>query len=132
MFKMFSTMTFLGLLSLSAVRAQAGQGLQAKIPFEFTVGNASLPAGTYSVKYDNTMQAVSIHGWKLGTAITTAVPNARAKGPSELIFSCYNRACHLAEVSEGAGGEALKIPQGRQEHQVMAVTRAVLMTARVK
>lgn len=132
MFKTFSTMTFLGLLGLSAVRAQAGQGLEAKIPFEFTVRNASLPAGTYNVKYDNTTQVLSIRGWRLGAAATTEVPNARAKGPSELIFHCYNRACHLAEVSEGAGGEALKIPQGPQEHQVMAVTRAVLMTARVK
>jgi hypothetical protein len=134
MFKRFSTLTFLGLLALSAVRAQSGQPMQAEIPFAFTVGDTALAADNYNVRYSYTSHVLSIRGLdrNLAEIFTMAVPDTTANGPSKLVFHCYGGACRLAEVSEGAGGLALKIPEGRRQHQVAAVTRAVLMTTPLK
>lgn len=51
MFKMLS-ITFLGLLAVSAVRAESGQSVKATIPFDFTVRNTTLEAGTYRLTYN--------------------------------------------------------------------------------
>ena len=47
MFKTFSTIAVLSLLTLSAAQAQSEQPIQAKVPFTFTVQNTTLAAGNY-------------------------------------------------------------------------------------
>ena len=49
MFKTLSTMTLLGLLTLSAALAQSEQPIRAKVPLAFTVQNTRLPAGNYQL-----------------------------------------------------------------------------------
>ena len=40
------------LMGTGRAYAQSAESVQAKIPFDFTVGQATLPAGEYDMKYD--------------------------------------------------------------------------------
>ena len=51
MFKMFSTMTLFGLLTISAAYGGSSQTLKADIPFAFMVRNTTLAAGNYQLTY---------------------------------------------------------------------------------
>lgn len=48
------------LLGAGSATAQAGESLRATIPFEFRVGQATLPAGQYDVTYEGVEDAPSV------------------------------------------------------------------------
>ena len=135
MFKTFSTMTLLGLATISAGYAQSSQWIQAKVPFAFTVQNTTLSAGNYQLTYSNTAHSLSIRGLDQNSsgAFATAIP-ATASGSSNdtawLVFQCYGKTCYLARVWQGtgAGGRSLQVTQGEQERRLSLLTRVVSIT----
>lgn len=135
MFKTISTMTLLGLATLSAAFAESSQPIQAKVPFAFTVQDTTLPAGNYQLTYNNSAHSLWIRGLdhSSGGAFATAVP-ANASDSSNvsgrLVFQCYGKTCYLAQVWQGAirGGGALQLSKTAQERRLSFLTRVVSIT----
>jgi len=134
MFKMFS-ITLLGLLTVSAVRAQSSKPLEAKIPFDFTVNNTTLEAGNYRLTYNLTSQILRIEGRDhLGASVAilagVSAPGHSPVDSGALVFQCNDGDCHLARVWQGAsgGGTGLQIPQPHQKNAVARTTQPTLVT----
>jgi hypothetical protein len=68
------------------------------IPFDFHVGDKTLPAGTYIV--NRTGEAIQVSDSKGHTAfvISTAVPNPAANLDNQLVFNRYGEDSYLTEV----------------------------------
>ena len=139
MFKTLS-ITLLGLLTVSAVRAQSSQPLEAKIPFDFTVKNTTLEAGTYRVSYSNVSHALRIQSLdNIGATVSVLAevamtPHSSSKLAStklgELIFECNGDDCHLSRVWQGAaaGGAGLQILQARHKNATARASQPTLVT----
>jgi hypothetical protein len=136
MFQTFSTITLLGLLTLSAAQAQSEQPIHAKVPFAFTVQNTTLAAGTYRLTYKQTAHILSIRGLDQnpGAVFTLAVPSTDANGPAKLVFNCYGKTCYLARVWQGdhAGGRGLQLSQNEKQRKLSFLTRVVSITVAAK
>jgi hypothetical protein len=136
MFKIFSTMTLFGVLTVSASHAQSNQPIQAHVPFAFTVQTTTLTPGNYQLTYSSSAHTLSIRGLDQNSsgAFATAMPAPAASGPGKLVFNCYNKSCYLAQVWQGAtaGGAGLRLPHTGQEHRIAALTRAVSITIPAK
>jgi hypothetical protein len=116
MFKTFSTLTLLGLLTLSAAHAQSSQPIRAKVPFDFTVQNTTLEAGNYQLTYSSTSHALSIRGLGQNSASITVTAQpvgapGSSNGPGKLVFECAGGTCYLARVwqSEAGGDRGLRV-----------------------
>lgn len=142
MFKIFSTMTLLGLATLSAAYAQSSQPIQAKVPFAFTAQNTTLSAGNYQLTYSNITHRLSLRGLDQNSsaAFATAIP-ATASGSSidsaRLVFQCYGKSCYLALVWRGSNGggwglEGLELPQSDSQRTLAFQTRVVSITIPAK
>ena len=79
-------------VGFGSVSASAqGRVLQANIPFEFTVGKRTLPAGEYKITLPGTGEASkvifrSVDGDAFSMALTQIVRTAKAEVPSGLVF----------------------------------------------
>jgi len=136
MFKIFSTMTLFGILTVSASHAQSNQPIQAHVPFAFTVQATTLTPGHYQLTYSSSSHILSILGLDQdsGGAFVTALSVTAASGPGKLVFNCYNKSCYLAQVWQGAtaGGAGLRLPHTEQERRIAVLTRAVSITIPAK
>jgi hypothetical protein len=129
MFKTFSTIALLGLLTLSAAQAQSEQPIHANVPFAFTVQKTTLAAGIYRLTYNQTAHILLIRGLDRnpGAVFTQAVPSAGMDRAGKLVFNCYDKYCYLARVwqADQAGGRGLQLPQDERERRLSSLRRAV-------
>lgn len=93
---------FVGLMI--SVQAQVGMRYRAHIPFDFSVGNKTLPAGDYVIEMTNKSSKqnfLTIRETKTGeTKIVQVIPkgiNAKSK-TSRLVFNRYADQYFLAEI----------------------------------
>ncbi len=78
--------TITSLASFSAATAQE-PGLKAKIPFDFTVGNTTLPAGEYTIKSPSQLVVWIRNTNNASSAAVVSTPSHRDSGSvSELVF----------------------------------------------
>jgi hypothetical protein len=117
--------------SLVPPMAAFAQNLQqATIPFDFTVGKSSLPAGRYSVTPVSPNMIV-IRGWKgqeLVSAMTMTTPIEEVrKNANNLIFHKYGDRYFLSEIRGSLGNIACRVgasPVERNlQRQLASVTR---------
>ncbi len=119
-----SGFVFLALSLLFVVAtAQANMSftLTAKIPFAFSVGTASLPAGEYLVQ-QQANGLLAIRGDGSSSCVTITNTGRTASGTSEgarLVFHRYNEQYFLSEVFGGGGGQAQTLPVSRQEKEYL-------------
>lgn len=96
---------------ITAVASANGQSVNAKasIPFEFVVGNKTLPSGAYTVKsLTANGEALRIRGINSENSVlrmTTPAEN-KARQPM-LVFHCYGNRYFLAEVWTASEGRTL-------------------------
>ena len=132
MLNMFSKMSFFGLLTISAAFAQSGQPIQAKVPFGFTVSHTTLPAGNYQLTYSSSAQRLTIRGLDANSSFASvaAFPTTSSNSfsqPGELLFKCYDRACHLAQVWQGPiGGDRGLQLVGTERHHALSISARVI------
>jgi hypothetical protein len=107
------------LMAHNGASAQAKE--QATIPFDFTVGQNRLPAGTYTIK---NIQAGVIqldgqgkHAHML--ALCTSTEDVR-RNADELVFSKYGDQYFLREVRGSYGQTAWKISPSKLEKRVQS------------
>lgn len=128
------------LIGLAAVSADA-QSMKVNIPFDFSVGNTALPAGTYSVQQaiphananvlvlrrtDGSAQALS-----MGTRLETITA---VKGP-QLVFHKYGNRYFLSQVWLKGGNAGAEIREGTLERELAkggssAIVATVIADAR--
>ena len=95
-----------GLLVLSSMAAtqvaRAQQAMVADIPFAFTAGNATLPAGEYRVqKLDGNSAVLLIHCADTRVSamvITNAAQAKELQSQSKLVFNRYDNRYFLSQV----------------------------------
>ena len=107
------------LISMGSACAHA-QALGFKVPFDFTVGNKALPAGTYQVSYYPTKNAILIRSqddrFHALTATHLADPSSTRNG--EVVFTKYGNQYFLHEVLCSNASMNVEVPKSTREKQV--------------
>jgi hypothetical protein len=120
-FLMFSVLAVLAALS---VQAQSNNVQTANIPFEFSVGNKTFPAGLYSVTRLNPQsdQAAliikSTDGRMSKIVLTIPIQAGRAQETAKLVFSRYDDRYFLAQVWTPADSTGFELPKSRGERSL--------------
>jgi hypothetical protein len=115
--KRITALAFLtaALISMGSACAHA-QAPGFKVPFDFTVGNQVLPAGTYQVSYDATKNAILIRSqderFQAFTTTLLADPSTR---DGEVVFTKYGNRYFLHEVLCSALSMNVALPASRLE-----------------
>jgi hypothetical protein len=135
-------MTSFLLLSVVAaaqtVRAQ--QPLAVKIPFAFTVGNATLPAGDYRVqKVREDSPVLLIRSQDAGQSamvMTTAAQANDEPSQSKLVFSCYGKRCFLSQIWAAGSSNVRQLIKSAREKELVQIAgieskREVTLVARL-
>ena len=115
--KRITVLAFLtaALISMASARAHA-QAPAFKVPFDFTVGNQVLPAGTYQVSYYATKNAILIRGEDdRFHAFTSIQPDDPSTSDSEAVFTKYGNQYFLHEVLCGAVSMHVALPTSKLE-----------------
>ena len=101
--------------------AQNGLNLAADIPFEFTVGSTTLPAGTYAVE-DRTVLGMivvrSTDGSRTGLAVGIPAQAKATAGQAKLVFNRYGDRHFLAQVWTSSGNWGCEIRKDRSQREL--------------
>jgi hypothetical protein len=105
-------------LAATVVTAEGQQRIRANVPFEFIVGDKTLPAGEYAVRAMGAASDVlAIQGTRANhNAIRLTNPTVRADMSTSLVFHRYGNKVFLAQVWEGENGRQLL--KSRQERDI--------------
>ena len=112
-------MLALALLAATTIRAQ--EPVLVKIPFEFTAGKMTLPAGEYRVLQGYASPALLIQRMDRSAATfvnSNAVASNQPQAQTKLVFHCYGKQCFLAQVwraGESRGRELLKSANEKEQ-----------------
>jgi len=78
--------------------AQSG-GVQAKIPFNFTVAGKTFPAGAYTmIVGSHQVNIRDANGKKIAMVLANEISGRSAGANGQIIFHCYSKHCFLWEV----------------------------------
>lgn len=119
--RIFLTLAALVILSASAAQAQSTGEQTARIPFAFSVGDKSFPAGEYRVSRVNPQSdraALYIRSGDGRTGrivMTTPVQADQTPESAKLVFNRYGDAYYLSQVWSPADGTVLELRQSRAE-----------------
>jgi hypothetical protein len=117
----FFTAALISMISMGSACAHA-QAPRFKVPFDFTVGNQVLPAGTYQVSYASRIASgngilIRSKGERPLAALTTTYPADPSTGVDVLIFTRYGNQYFLHEVLCSDVDMNVGIPKSRREKQ---------------
>ena len=106
--------------------ALAQNKLQATIPFDFTVGQSQLPAGTYMITYVQP-RVIEFSNWQKNVDVMTLITATAdvTQTPNRLVFNKYGNQYFLSEVRGGYGGTALKVGTSKREKRVQVEEAAL-------
>jgi hypothetical protein len=111
-YTMIAAVVLLGCLTVSANAQCGGIALIAKIPFQFSTGKATLPAGEYLVKCldPNRKQLVvqSTDG-KAAAVVPMILARGRSQEDAKLVFHRYGRRDFFFQAWAG-GSNGLELP----------------------
>jgi len=117
--KRTTTLAFLAatLISMCSARAHA-QSVEFKVPFDFIVGNQTLPTGTYRVSHadQNVLLIRSLDG-RSHALTSTFATDARQPAGGQIVFNRYGNRYFLHEVLCSDLAMNAEIPKSRNEKQ---------------
>jgi len=135
--------TLKALVMMAAVAAvvvpaatRAADTVRAYIPFEFTVGDATLPAGNYQFENQNTPQVMVVGSLdqqaRVKVIARPAYAPAGARVESRVVFNKYGNRYFLAEFWSASSGLGTGVSKSRQEREASqkASAQIVLVAAR--
>ena len=142
LFTTLATLSLLFALTIVSVQAQSRNRITAHVPFDFQVGEKTLPAGDYSVKRlsQNTLLVESADGEQsaIAQAPRNVEGNVNAKPSREkLVFRKYGDQYFLAQVwmtrsntgrainmsgAERKAADQLKLAQNGAKPQVIEIS----------
>lgn len=130
----YTMIAMLVLVGSMAVAAQAQTGgrteLRASIPFQFSVGDRTLPAGEYTVRQVNPAsdRAVLQLRQKDGGATAMIQMNSvigKAQESAKLVFNRYGSQYFLAQAWIGGDSDGLQASKSRAERAVERETAGI-------
>ncbi len=115
------TLSFFVAIAASAVLAQGRARVTADIPFDFSVGNKSMPAGKYIVQKHSTMShLLQVQGWDSNKSayVTTndTIKNKRSE-KTILVFRRYGSDYFLAQMWTAGESAGTELPVSKAERQ---------------
>lgn len=111
----FAAVIASGLAPLSAVRAQAAEPTNYKIPFSFNANGVQLESGRYAVTPERNGVS-SISGYGGGIYIMNA-PQMEGQKRARLVFHKMGNAYFLAELWN-ENGTGRKVPMSKREQEM--------------
>ena len=107
-------------IGLPVLRAQIVTELDFKMTQAFTVGNTTLPAGSYTIRpvhgTDQSVVEISATSGKPSVMVEVELIQPEgAKSGSQLIFNKYNKVLALSQVFPGGGNSGYQLTQGHPE-----------------
>ena len=128
-----ATMILVGIVAVNT-HAQAGaHKVFANIPFEFTVGKATLPAGRYTVTVMNPtsdrkiLRVRQIDGRASAMVITTDVAGSISEN-AKLVFHRYGDRHYFAQAQMAGDSTSLAAVKTRSEQkQALAITKKIVV-----
>jgi hypothetical protein len=128
-----TTMT-LALLISAPLSAQTIAGVT--VPFDFTVGQTQMSAGTYEIN-PLAHDAIVIRDTKAAKSALSVVRSEQSRdsdSTTKLVFNRYGDKYFLSQVSRGFGGGVMQLPTSKLEKEVRIassnVTRKVVVAAK--
>lgn len=124
MLKSFTMLMLTVAFACLTVEAQTLNQMKADIPFRFTIGDQTLPAGEYTVRYVNQDSGKTALLFKSTDGKTSRIVNMNTaqRGEQEtkasLVFNQYGDQYFLSEVWTGADQYGLSLPASRAERQL--------------
>jgi hypothetical protein len=123
LFIIIATLSFIGLAGRNTALAQITEPLTADIPFDFTVGNTNLPAGTYTLRPLNSMTAdllefVSEDGETVDMFYAGEAQASEEPAKPELIFHRIGDRYFLHEAFDSGNRFGVAIYKTREERSL--------------
>lgn len=121
--KIFSMLSLVVTLAVAAVYASPATGpLKANIPFSFSVGNETLPAGVYTIE-PQTMSSVLLIRRNDGRAAmltqTQGVIARREQDQTKLVFRRYGDQYFLAQIWTAGDSNGRELRESRTERELI-------------
>ena len=117
---MTGILTILALLLLISVPSSYAQtAVRATVPFNFMVGKAEMPAGTYTINRLSS-SAIEIKGSttkKSAVSIVWSEGASASDSDAKLVFNRYGDSYFLSQVSRGDGTNVLRLPASKREQE---------------
>lgn len=122
--KSFTMLMLTIALAAVATQAQSANQMKAHIPFRFIIGNQTLPAGEYTVRYVNQDSGKTALLFRSMDGKTSRIVNMNTTQQSEgeakasLVFNQYGDSYFLSQVWTGGDQYGLSLPKSRAERQL--------------
>jgi len=116
---LFGILTTLTLALLISVPLSAQTIAKATVPFDFTVGQTKMPAGTYEIS--PLSHAILIMDRKTAKSVLSLFNSeepSRGDSTPKLVFHRYGDKYFLSQVSRGNGGAVMQLPTSKLEEEV--------------
>jgi len=120
---LWTAVAIAALMSVSAV-ADDTIAIKANIPFDFMVGNQSVPAGEYIFAQNGSWNMMQISSRDTQTALRLLrfpAGNNMTGSPYALVFNKYGNRHFLKQVWAGNGVIGVQLPTSRAEKEEMAL-----------
>ena len=119
----FSLISLLSLLLLAGSAIAQTVRVRANVPFNFTVGNKTLPAGMYSIRTigDRGMTTLLVQAQDGHSSIMTnsnAAENLKPADKSKLVFNRYRDQYFLSEIWVAGVSRGHRLPKTSREKEL--------------
>jgi hypothetical protein len=121
--KSFTMLMLTIALACITVQAQNANQMKANIPFNFIIGNQTLPAGEYTIRYlnqdtgKNALLFRSIDG-KTSRIVKLNTTQRDETLKASLVFNQYGEQYFLSEVWTGTDQYGLSLPASSSERRI--------------
>jgi len=108
---LFALVSFVTVGSISA----QDRAVKATVPFDFTVGNTLLPAGSYTIAAEDTGVIKIRNTDGRIVLLSTSTPDGKEAKTGELVFNKYGDQYFLREILCASADMNMAVPASKQE-----------------
>jgi len=121
-----TALTLLLLISVPSTYAQTT--IKVTVPFNFTVGKAEMPAGTYTISrvFSSVIEIKGSATKKSVLSIVRSEGASDSDSTAKLVFNQYGDRYFLSQVTRGYGANVMQLPTPKleQEQQIASISGA--------
>jgi|HubBroStandDraft_1064217.scaffolds.fasta_scaffold753052_1 hypothetical protein len=114
---LFALVSFVTVGSISA----QDRAVKANVPFDFTVGDKLLPAGTYLISAENDNVIKIENRDKHVTMLSTTTSDGKESKTGELVFNKYGDQYFLHDILCSQAAMNMAVPVSKQEKRARAL-----------
>ena len=119
-----ASVALIGMVLVSLPLYAQSLALKVNIPFEFSVGQNTLPAGTYTVEKRGDLLLISDRNGNSATVLSNATQNKAYKLESMVVFHRYGDRRFLSEVRWSDYRTARGVLMSASERKIASLTPA--------